>query len=358
MTVGHFGEVDRVPRPRFRPVQAWAVVGGVACLIDFYVLAAWVLSGEMTPTPTGPTPVPDGMALAIHGAEIVGGVAFAAFVLAFLVRPWRREGAISSDGMFVLVFLSLAIQDPLLNYSQYWMTYNAEFVNLGSWAGSIPGWMAPDGHQWVEPILWIPPIYVYGVFGATMVAGAGMRRLQLRWPRLRPVALAMICAGAFIAFCSALFPIILLLGFASYPGAPAGVTAFAGRHYQLPLTEAVFFGGTCAAWACLRFFKDDHGHTVVERGAERLSVSPRRRQCIRLLALTGACNLIFLFGYGLPNNWIGLRAGRWPDEVVDRSYLTNGLCGPGTDYACPGPGVPIPRPTSLHLTPEGTLGSP
>jgi hypothetical protein len=40
---------------------------------------------------------------------------------------------------------------------------------------------------------------------------------------------------------------------------------------------------------------------------------------------------------------------------VKRSYLTNSLCGPGTDYACYQEGVPIPRgSSSIHIAPDGT----
>ncbi|MND02321.1 hypothetical protein D3C83_216600 [compost metagenome] len=46
---------------------------------------------------------------------------------------------------------------------------------------------------------------------------------------------------------------------------------------------------------------------------------------------------------------------QWPADVQKRSYLTNHICGAGTDYACGGPAVPIPRPGSFHLDPEGRL---
>jgi hypothetical protein len=35
------------------------------------------------------------------------------------------------------------------------------------------------------------------------------------------------------------------------------------------------------------------------------------------------------------------------------SYLRAGICGEGTDYACPGKEfVPVPSRTSLHLAPD------
>jgi hypothetical protein len=77
---------------------------------------------------------------------------------------------------------------------------------------------------------------------------------------------------------------------------------------------------------------------------------------VRFLALVGACNVIFLVCYSLPNALLGLYASPWPKDVIDRSYFSY-LCGPGTDYACPGPGIPIPRPDSVHVDPDGRLRS-
>jgi hypothetical protein len=40
------------------------------------------------------------------------------------------------------------------------------------------------------------------------------------------------------------------------------------------------------------------------------------------------------------------------------SYLREGICGNGTDYACPGADVPIPSRTSYHLRPDDPHLSP
>ena len=45
----------------------------------------------------------------------------------------------------------------------------------------------------------------------------------------------------------------------------------------------------------------------------------------------------------------------WSTDVQSRPYLTDGMCGPGTTYACPGPGTPIFKPHSIHITPEGKI---
>jgi hypothetical protein len=73
---------------------------------------------------------------------------------------------------------------------------------------------------------------------------------------------------------------------------------------------------------------------------------------IRLLAIVGACNVCFALSYNVPVQIFGIHQGTWIDDVQERSYLTGGICGPGTDYACPGPGRPIHRNDSIHLTPQ------
>src|SRR5206468_2919765 len=103
-----------------------------------YLFGSWILSGDATRTPAGPTPVPTWMKVVFHGWEIGGLFAFAAFLYFFLVRPWRKAGHLTLDGLFCVAFLSLYWQDPLLNYFQPWLTYNAALVNWGSWMGHVP----------------------------------------------------------------------------------------------------------------------------------------------------------------------------------------------------------------------------
>jgi hypothetical protein len=108
-----------------------------------------------------------------------------------------------------------------------------------------------------------------------------------------------------------------------------------------------------AGLAALRFFKDDRGRTVVERGIDGLQVGEGRKTALRFLAVFGMCNVLVLLCYNVPNAIIGAHSTAWPRDLQERSYLTDRLCGPGTDRACPGPGVPLvrgddtppPRPT-------------
>ena len=66
--------------------------------------------------------------------------------------------------------------------------------------------------------------------------------------------------------------------------------------------------------------------------------------------------------YNLPNSWVATHSTAWPADLQERSYLTDGICGAGTDKMCPGPAVPQvrndngnPNGGSAHLDPQGRL---
>jgi hypothetical protein len=107
----------------------------------------------------------------------------------------------------------------------------------------------------------------------------------------------------------------------------------------------------------LRYFTDDRGRTLVERGSERLKGGTGRQGMIRFLALLGICQTVMLFAYNVPVAiLIGGHSTRWPADIQNRSYFTDGLCGAQTTRMCPGPGVPLNRgPGTVSITPEGKL---
>jgi hypothetical protein len=150
-------------------------------------------------------------------------------------------------------------------------------------------------------------------------------------------------------------PQMARLGFWSFGGSISWLTLFHGHYYQFPIYESLFISAMWTAWAAIRFFRDDSGHLITDRGIEKLRVQGGKRTCVRFLALVGAFNIAFLLLYNIPIQVFALNADSWPTDVTQRTYMTNGLCGVGTSYACSGPSVPIPRPGSVHLTPEGTL---
>jgi hypothetical protein len=115
------------------------------------------------------------------------------------------------------------------------------------------------------------------------------------------------------------------------------------------------WGGVQAALCCLRFFTDDRGRTVVERGLEQVRGGVARQQFVRFLAVFAAASSIFLLIYNVPAQWFGMHADPWPQDVLKRSYFVGALCGDGTDRLCPDPALPMPSRNSGHINPGGQL---
>ena len=60
-------------------------------------------------------------------------------------------------------------------------------------------------------------------------------------------------------------------------------------------------------------------------------------------------------GYNIPNTVIGMNSTEWPEDLQERSYFTNYLCGDGTPRSCPGPGVSHQRDGSEYIGNEGQI---
>jgi len=112
----------------------------------------------------------------------------------------------------------------------------------------------------------------------------------------------------------------------------------------------------------VRYFVDDHGNSLAERGIETVKASGLRRAGLRFLAIFGAFSVIVLAFYNIPTAIMAAHSTAWPADTQKRSYLLDGICGQGTDRACPGPGVPItigtePTGKPTHVVPFSSKGS-
>jgi hypothetical protein len=338
------------------PIKVWAALGALVLAFEAYVLIRWVSGPNFRHVAAGPTPEPGWMHTAGSLWEIAGILATVGIVYGFVVRPWRREGRISTDGLLVCAFATLWFEDPLSAYTGHWFTYNANLVNWGSWAKDVPGWMSygTPGHMLLEPMLLIPFVYVYFIMIGVLVGCATMRAAERRW-RLSTLQLIGVC---FLTMCAVDFVgeglIFLPLGFWEYPGGYG--LLFASTYHKYPVNEMLTIGALFTLICCLRYFKDDRGLTLVERGVDRLTTSERWKTGLRFLAVAAAVHLSLFVAYNLPNSWVGMHSRPWPRDLVSHSYLTDGLCGAGTQNACPGPGVPlISGNRTAHLGPRGKL---
>jgi len=353
-----------VASKKVRPVQIWAFVGALFILLQIYLYTAWILSDDFKRTPVGQTPVPGWMKFLLNIWQY-GGLTAALLIIYFVVyRPWRRDGRLSLDGLICMGFLTVFWQNSLISWFQWSLTWNAYLINFGGWEPRVPGWLSPHANRTAEPFVTLPPMYIYFMYAAVVIGCFVMGQIRKRFPDLGNFGLCVVTTLIFFVFDACLEPLLMASGVWTYPGAIKGLTLFHGHYFQFPIYESILFGSCWAAWTFLRFFKDDKGRSVVERGADTLNVRESGRTLLRFLAIAGFLNLAMLI-YSLLWAVIGLHSSEWPKDITDRSYLTNDLCGQGTGpttddpgYACPGPNVPVPRPGSSYITTDGTSFTP
>jgi Spirocyclase AveC-like len=347
---------------RIIAVKWWATLGALILTFIAYVLIDWVSGPFFERVPTGPNDPPTFMKVAIIGFQALSIPVALGLIYWFAVRPLIRERRLPLDGMLVLAFYTLWFQDPLSAYGGHWFTYNSWAINYGAWVHSVPGWLSngKPGAMLVEPILIMPGLYVY-VFVITMFLGAWvMRRTQAKWPRVGKIGLVTACFASMVGFDIILEGVIFMpLGVWEYPGG-RGFSIFPGTYHAFPVNEIITVSATFTAIACLRYFRDDKGLTLVERGSEQLRTSPVKQTLIRAFAVLAGVHVALFILYNVPNTWIGMHSKEWQQDLLNRSYFTDGLCGAHTDRACPGPGVPLSRNDndgadrgSAYITPDG-----
>jgi hypothetical protein len=341
---------------KIRPVTWWALAGMVSVTIFGYTWTRWIVSGNAKRTPHGPTPLPTYMRVAINVEEAVALVLLVICLYFFLVRPWRRERRLTLDGMLCIGLMTCYWQDLAANFIRpSYVLYNSYFIQFGSWTNYIPGFVEPNAHLFAEPVLWEWPLYIAFSMPPILLTNYLMRKAKNRWPQLGTFGLFMVAFSALAIADVCLEIPFLLQGLYTFPGAISWLTLFHGHYYQFPIYEPVLIGLYIGAFACVRYFTDDKGRTVAERGIDQVRASPRQKTWFRLFAIAGILNVIFLLSNISVGLIDGLYGSAWPKDIVSRSYLTNGLCGPGTDYACPSPSIPIPLRGSSHIGPDGKL---
>jgi Spirocyclase AveC-like len=323
------------------PVKWWAGLGTAWLLLMVYMWTRWLVSGHAHATPTGPTPVPTWQTLVLR-LEEGGFLAASVPVLYFCVwKPWREGRGLTLDGMLLIgLFTCWAIQDPWANYTRPIYAYNADLINLGCPQCWVPGWQT--SHAVSEGLLFDPGIYLSAIFLGLVVCNWVMRRVKAWRPQTGTLGLIGV-AYAFMLIMDLVTESVFVRGHAYiYPGAPRSTSLFAGTPNAFPIFEIFAWGAAWAAFACLRYFKNDRGETLPERGASLLAGTPRRRRIYCLVAVIGALNLAEVWTYNIPMQWLAMHDSAWPQSVTSRSYLTDRECGLGTNTLCPSERVPAP----------------
>ncbi|MEU5880521.1 spirocyclase AveC family protein [Spirillospora sp. NPDC047279] len=348
-------------RPPGKPVRIWAVVGGAILILQLYVWIRWATGPHFERVPTGPSDPPTLMKVVLVTWTAVTMLGLPIGIYYFIIRPWRRERRITLDGMLLVSFGLLFFQDPLLNYFNTWCTYNSWLWNMGSWTQDIPGWRSfgEPGAMMAEPLLMNAPGYSYGVLLCTILGCWVMRKVKARWPGISNLGLIAVVAVWTFFFDFVMEGLFLMpMGLFTYPGAIQSLSINAGHYYQWPIYEGLMWGGVQAGLCALRYFTDDRGRTVVERGLERVQGGFVKLQVTRFLAIFAASSALFFVFYNVPVQWFAMNADPWPEDIQKRSYFMSGICGDGTGRLCPDPALPIPGPGSATIGPDGEVVPP
>lgn len=346
-------------QPRARrtsPVRVWAGVGAVLLAFELYLLVRWVFGPDLHRVAVGPDQPPGWMKVAIVVAEVLSLVALAVWVHVFLVRPWRRHHMVPFEGLFAIALMFTSVYDPVSNYIQTWLTYNAYFVNWGSPISNIPGWLSytEPGAAVAWPVLFGPSAYVWLMGGVAIAGRRFLTWVRTRWTSISTPTLVVVC---FIFATVIDFVIeglgLLRLGLYTYSGGLGGLST--GHYYKFPLSALFTAAAMFTAMICLAYFRDDLGNTIVERGAQP-SAPDAKSIVSRFLAILAASQIIFFVTYHLPAMLIvSIHQPTWPLDVQHTSYLNDHLCGTGTGRACPGPNVPISGPRAPYLGTDGVI---
>jgi hypothetical protein len=343
----HAAATAALIEPATPPVVRWAWLGAAILVFILYVMGRWLLTGKAVPTDPGPDPLPELQRQFIFWVQVVAMTLGVVVAWLFVVRPWRREGQLTTTGMLYLCWLTLFIQDPMMSYTSATLLYNSHMVNLGTWTlGSTPGWTSPNGNNLPEPLLLIIVGYTIIGYSLCFPVLAALNKIKERRPGIRKSTLAVIGILILIALDTLFESLLLRTGVYAYPGGIRAITLFAGETYQFPMSEGVCYGGlTVGATLVLLLFRDDKGQTFVERGLDKLRVGRRQRQWIKFLALFGFVHVSMFIAFTIPMQWFAMHSDPFPEGYP--SYMINGLCayGPKGDQ-CPGPGVMMPRPVN------------
>jgi hypothetical protein len=353
-SAGQVKDNDLPSIPKSRPaVVWWAWIGGAWAVFWAYVLIRWVTGPYFTPVPTGAVNPPTWMNAVFITWQVLCYPIIAICIFFSVIRPWNRNRTIPLDGMLFIAFMFMSLQDSCSNFFGYWYTVNSHLYNMGSFTNDIPGWMGfgRPGAQVPWAIFFHPVEYAVSFFPYCYIGSRVMNFCRTRF-NLKPVMLILTVFPVCMLLDLVLESLFQTLGF--YTMAGGHLSFFPDTYEKFPVIETLFIALMTVVVVGMRYFKNDKGETRVERGLNSMVISDGRKQWVRLLALIGATQTIFLFCYNIPiAAYMGVNPGVWPTDVTSRPYFTDGLCGAGTNRLCPGPGVPLTQTAWVTTLPAG-----
>lgn len=338
------------------PVKMWAGLGVVVLGVIAYGLWAWITSDHFRPAPVGDDVLPAAHAFLLHTVEVLSSIGGLMLIWYCIIRPWRRDGELSWDGMLCIVAFTMWFQDPIDNYFNFGFSYNAHFFNLTSWATYIPGWESPRQENFPEPLFLMGGMYIIFLCGFVIL---GCQVINFSKTRLFPNASIlvhlMVVFATFFIVDLIVESIFCRYELFAYGGTYHPLTLWAGKYYQFPLYESMCVSGIVTSLTALRYFKDDLGYSFAEKGVQHLKLGKGGKKAISFLALLGFAHAAMFVVFFFPFNWFTMKADSYP---AMSSYMLFEVCGTGTPHACPSQEVPVPKKGSLAIGPEDPRLSP
>src|SRR5919109_930551 len=92
-------QVPPVQAARAVPVKWWALAGSLWFAFMTYVMVKWVTGPYFKEVPSGPSEPPTWMKLELIAWQVVTIPIVLVIYYRLLIRPWRREREITTDGL-------------------------------------------------------------------------------------------------------------------------------------------------------------------------------------------------------------------------------------------------------------------
>lgn len=329
-------EAPHQPRRGWPLTYYLAGLGAIFLFFEIWTLTAWFADGVSSVTAFRDPNSIDAHAAMVY--EIIA-VIVAITVAIYAIRSCIRERRLTFDAKFCIMGGLLYWVDPFANWAQPIFYYSSNWVNLGNWCGHAPFMVNPDCGRLPEPVLFLGCLYTFGFLAFCMGLNKIMGLIKHRWPEISAVKLIGVTFVLAMIIDVALEVPITFFRLWFYPGWPLSITGSAVRYpFFEPIIAAILWAGLAA----VRFYKDDKGRTIVERGMDHLA--PRSRSFVTILGLVGISQ-----GLAFISVTILVAHGPYMEQFPRMpAWLVNNMCDApgitGTAYGpCPGsPGYLAP----------------
>lgn len=280
---------------------AWSTLGLVSALFAGYVLIRWVGTGAASVDP-GDDSMATGNLVSMHVLEWGQFAVFVVILWFVVVRRLVRRQPLGFDGLFVLAAILLNFWDVLDNYSRFSFQYNAHQLNVGSWAGFVPGWGSAEPELWAVPIAFVFGAYTWAFYAAVVSGCRILDRLKVGYPEWSPWRGFAVVFVSNALLCAVSENIYLRIGAFANIHPYEALTLWDGHPYAWPIYNPVLFGLTWTAMTALRWYRDDNGLSVVERRIPQLVASIRAQSIFRFFAIFAFLEVVYIVLYFVPWN--------------------------------------------------------